>query len=145
MQPFGNLLSTIPMTGDQIKRVLEEQCQPPGGSRPFLFLGVSDGLTYTLDRTVVTDPVTSLQTCTSVSVTDLALNGVAIDPTATYQVTVNNFLVDGGDNFTTFAEVDPSLRVGGGDDLEAFGNYLGTFGPVSDPGIDRVNELFANG
>ena len=140
VQPFGNLLSTIPMTGDQIKRVLEEQCQPAGGSRAFLFLGVSDGLTYTLDRTVDASNVR-----TNVSVTDLALNGVPIDATTTYQVTVNNFLVDGGDNFTTFTEVDPSLRVGGGDDLEAFGNYLGTFGPVSDPGIDRVNELFANG
>jgi len=139
VQPFGNLLTTIPMTGAQLQAVLEEQCQPAGGSRPFLFLGVSEGLTYTLDRTVMNG------VCTSVAVTDLALDGVPVDPAGTYQVTVNNFLVDGGDNFSTFAEVDPSLRVGAGEDLVAFTDYLGEFGPVSDPGIDRVTELFPGG
>ena len=43
-QPFGNTLVTFPMTGAQIVSVLEEQCQPLGSSRPFLHLGVSDGL-----------------------------------------------------------------------------------------------------
>ncbi len=60
VQPFGNLLSTIPMTGDQLKRVLEQQCQPAGSSRPVLFLGVSKGLTYTMDRTVVAGVCTSI-------------------------------------------------------------------------------------
>ncbi|WP_418606534.1 5'-nucleotidase C-terminal domain-containing protein [Georgenia sp. SUBG003] len=45
MQPFGNLLSTIPMTGDQVRRVLEQQCQ----SR-YLHLGVSEGFTYDSPR-----------------------------------------------------------------------------------------------
>ncbi len=43
-QPFGNTLVTYEMTGAQIIDVLEEQCQPAGSSRPFLHLGVSDGL-----------------------------------------------------------------------------------------------------
>jgi 5'-nucleotidase len=140
VQPFGNLLSTIPMTGDQIQRVLEQQCQPAGSSRPVLFLGLSEGLTYTFDRTI-----DAANNCTAVSVTDLALNGTAIDPTTTYQVTVNNFLVDGGDNFSVFAEVDPSLRIGGGVDLDAFIAYLGANSPLPSPGIDRVTEVFAGG
>ncbi len=139
VQPFGNLLSTIPMTGEQVLSVLEEQCQPPGSSRPFLFLGVSDGLTYTLDRTVAGG------NCTSITVTDVRLNGVPLDPQATYQVTVNNFLVDGGDNFATFAEVSADERVGGGEDLAAFTDYLGEFAPVADPGTDRVDEEFDEG
>jgi len=143
VQPFGNLLSTIPMTGSQIVRALEQQCQPPGGSRPFLFLGVSKGLTYTLDRTITL--IGTQQVCTAVSVTNVQLNGVPLDPTASYQVTVNNFLVDGGDNFTVFAEVNPSLRVGGGGDLDAFNGYLGQFSPVAPPGIDRVTEIFPGG
>ncbi len=143
VQPFGNLLSTIPMTGQQVIDVLKQQCQPLGGSRSFLFLGVSEGLTYTLDRTIGTSGTTPL--CTSVSVTNVQLNGVPLDPTATYQVTVNNFLVDGGDNFTVFAQVDPSLRVGGGVDLDALEDYIVAFSPVSPPGIDRVTELFAGG
>ncbi len=41
------------MTGAQIVSVLEEQCQPAGSSRPFLHLGVSDGFTYDLAKTIV--------------------------------------------------------------------------------------------
>jgi 5'-nucleotidase len=68
------------------------------------------------------------------------LNGVALDLAATYMVTVNSFLSDGGDNFSTFDKItDPKLD--GGVDLEALTNYLGTFGPVAPPSTDRVNEL----
>lgn len=135
VQPFGNLLTTIPMSGAQIVDVLEEQCQPAGSSRPFLHLGVSEGFTYTLSRTIVGG------NCTAVSVTDVQLNGVALDPTATYLVTVNNFLVDGGDNFGTFADVPVGDRVGAGIDLDAFVAYIGAEGPLAPPGTDRVNEV----
>jgi 5'-nucleotidase len=137
VQPFGNLLTTIPMTGAQIYSVLEEQCQPAGSSRPFLHLGVSEGFTYDLSRTI-TDGA-----CTDVTVSNVELNDVAVpdDSSTTYSVTVNNFLVDGGDNFATFATIHPSLRVGAGIDLDALIAYLGEFSPVSPPGTDRVNEL----
>jgi 5'-nucleotidase len=98
---------------------------------------VSQGFTYDLQKTI--DAGTG--DCTSVTVSNVMLNGTALDTAATYKVTVNNFLADGGDNFTTFAAVDPSLRVDGGNDLEALINYLGAFGPVAPPSIDRVNEL----
>ena len=133
-QPFGNTLITFPMTGAQIISVLEEQCQPAGSSRPFLHLGVSEGFTYDLAKTIVAG------TCTSVSISNVKLNGVALDPAATYMVTVNNFLADGGDNFTTFGTVT-APRLDGGNDLLALINYLGTFSPVSPPSTGRVNEL----
>ena len=133
-QPFGNTLKTFPMTGAQIVTVLEEQCQPSFASRPFLHLGVSNGFTYDLQKTIVAG------VCTSVTISNVMLNGVALDPTATYNVTVNSFLSDGGDNFGTFDTItDPKLD--GGVDLEALTNYLGTFGPVDPPSTDRVNEL----
>jgi 5'-nucleotidase len=146
VQPFGNLLTTIPMTGAQIVSVLEEQCQPIGSSRPFLHLGVSEGFTYSLARTIEDvpdpdDPAETIAACTAISITDVELDGISIDPAATYFVSVNNFLVDGGDNFGTFADVDPSLRVGAGIDLDALIAYLGEFSPVSAPGTDRVTEL----
>jgi 5'-nucleotidase len=133
-QPFGNTLITFPMTGTQIVSVLEEQCQPAGSSRPFLHLGVSEGFTYDLAKTIVAG------TCTSVSITNVMLNGVPLDPAATYMVTVNNFLADGGDNFATFATIT-APRLDGGNDLLALINYLGTYSPVSPPSTDRVNEL----
>jgi len=132
-QPFGNTLVTFPMTGAQIVSVLEEQCQPSGSSRPFLHLGVSDGFTYDLASTIVAGD------CISVIVSNAQLNGVALNPTATYNVTVNSFLADGGDNFGTFATIT-APRLDGGNDLQALVNYLGTFSPVAPPSTDRVNE-----
>jgi 5'-nucleotidase len=133
-QPFGNTLVTYEMTGAEIVSVLEEQCQPIGSSRPFLHLGVSEGFTYDLAKTI------DAGNCTSVTISNVMLNGVPLDPTATYNVTVNNFLADGGDNFTTFGAIT-TPRLDGGNDLQALINYLGTFSPVSPPSTDRVNEL----
>ena len=133
-QPFGNTLVTFPMTGAQVIAVLEEQCQPAGSSRPFLHLGVSEGVTYDLSTTIVAGD------CTAISVTNVMLGGVALDPAATYDVTVNSFLADGGDNFATFATIT-APRIDGGNDLQALVNYLGTFGPVAPPSTDRVNEV----
>jgi 5'-nucleotidase len=133
-QPFGNTLKTFPMTGAEIVSVLEEQCQPSFASRPFLHLGVSDGFTYDLSKTIAAG------VCTGVSVTNVMLNGVALIPAGTYIVTVNSFLSDGGDNFTTFGTIT-APKLDGGVDLQALANYLGTFGPVDPPSTDRVNEL----
>jgi 5'-nucleotidase len=134
-QPFGNTVVTFPMTGAQVVSVLEEQCQPAGLSRNFLHLGVSDGFTYDLSKTI------SGGDCTGVTIANVMVNGVALDMGATYMVTANKFLADGNDNFTTFAEIDPSLRADGGNDLDALTNYLAAFGPVDPPSTDRVNEL----
>ena len=134
-QPFGNTLLTFTMTGAQIVSVLEEQCQPLGASRPFLHLGVSQGFSYDLEKTIVGGD------CIDVHVSNVMLNGAPLDPAGSYRVTANNFLADGGDNFTTFAAIDAATRTDGGNDLDALVNYLGTFGPVAPPSIDRVNEL----
>jgi 5'-nucleotidase len=122
------------MTGAQIISVLEEQCQPLGSSRPFLHLGVSDGVTYDLAKTIVAGD------CTSVTISNVMLNGAPLDPAASYNVTVNNFLADGGDNFNTLGAVTTS-RLDGGNDLEALANYLAAFSPVAPPSTDRANEL----
>ncbi len=133
-QPFNNQLVTYAMTGAEIISVLEEQCQPIGSSRPFLHLGVSEGFTYDLATTIAAGD------CTSVTISNVKLNGVALDPAAMYNVTVNNFLADGGDNFTTFGTIT-TPRSDGGSDLQALVNYFGAFSPVAPPRTDRVNEL----
>lgn len=130
-QPFGNTLKTFPMTGAQIMSVLQQQCQPAR----FLHLGVSDGVTYDLSKTMVGSA------CTGVTISNLKLNGAPILPGSTYIVTVNSFLADGGDGFSTFGTINPALRLEGGVDLEALANYLAAFSPVAPPSIDRVNEL----
>jgi 5'-nucleotidase len=148
VQPFSNVLMTFPMTGAQIVNVLREQCQPAGSSRPFLHLGVSAGLTYDLAKSFAVidhdnNPNTpGVNSCTSISVTNVRFNGAALDPAATYTVTANQFLADGGDNFRTFRLVDPALRVGGGIDLDTLNAYLGSdLAPIAPPGTNRVTEL----
>lgn len=136
VQPYGNLLSTMPMSGAQIKAALEQQCQPSSMSRPFLHLGVSAGVTYDLQKTIVGG------VCTSVTISNLKLNGVTIADATSYMVTVNNFLADGGDNFPAFALTPVSSRIGGGIDLDATNAYLGSpLAPIAPPGTARVNEL----
>jgi 5'-nucleotidase len=95
---------------------------------------VSQGFTYDLAKTIAGGA------CTSVTISNVRLNGVPLDPGASYMVTVNSFLADGGDNFKTLGEVT-SPRLDGGNDLQAFLNFLGAFSPVSPPATDRVNEL----
>lgn len=133
-QPFNNTMFVLEMTGAQIVSVLEEQCQPGDSSRPVLHLGVSDGFTYDLAIT------TQGGVCTAVEVSNVKLGGTDIDPAATYNVAVNNFLADGGDNFDTFAEVAQGDRKPGPQDIDALNEYLLANSPVEAPGIDRVNE-----
>jgi 5'-nucleotidase len=133
-QPFSNTLVTYEMTGAEIVSVLEEQCQPAGSSRPFLHLGVSDGFTYDLSTTITGDD------CTSITVSNVQLDGAPLDPGGTYDVTVNNFLADGGDNFTTLGTIT-TLRRGGGNDLQALLDYFADSSPIAPPSTDRVNEV----
>ncbi|GAB3600270.1 ExeM/NucH family extracellular endonuclease [Microbacterium tumbae] len=93
VQPFANTLVTLDLTGAQLKSVLEEQWQPDGSSRPFLKLGVSEGLVYTYDPDAARGE----------RITSITLNGTPVDPSATYLVAANSFLAAGGDNFTTLA------------------------------------------
>ncbi|GAA5030472.1 5'-nucleotidase C-terminal domain-containing protein [Microbacterium fluvii] len=92
VQPFANTLVTLSLTGDQIRQVLEQQWQPAAASRPFLKLGVSEGLKYTFDPTAAAGS----------RITSITLDGAALDPDASYGVVVNSFLAAGGDNFGAF-------------------------------------------
>ncbi|MBT2485087.1 MULTISPECIES: ExeM/NucH family extracellular endonuclease [unclassified Microbacterium] len=94
VQPFANTLVTLTLTGDQLKGVLEEQWQPAGSARPFLKLGVSEGLVYTYDPAAAQGS----------RITSITLDGSPIDPQANYTVAANSFLAGGGDNFATFKE-----------------------------------------
>jgi 5'-nucleotidase len=132
VQPFGNLLVTLPMSGAQIETMLEQQCNT---DREFQ-LGVSDGFTYTDTRTHSADGA-----CTSVEASNLELGGEPIVADEDYLVTVNNFLADGGDGFDVFTEIATSDRIGGGGDLEALIAYFEEFSPVTPPGTDRVTEV----
>ncbi|MFP5283370.1 MAG: bifunctional metallophosphatase/5'-nucleotidase, partial [Actinomycetes bacterium] len=127
VQPFGNTLVTMDLTGAQIEQLLEQQGRSTSRDSQLIF-GVSRGFTYTWRDTAGdhVDPAT------------IRLNGAPLDPAATYRVVTNSFLADGGDSFTVFRE--GTNRVGGGDDLEALLAYLGANSPVSPP-EDRITGV----
>ena len=107
MQPFGNSLVTLTLTGAQIDRVLEQQWDGQGTSPKVL--QVSDGLTYTWDP--------AARSGSRVDRASIKIGGVTVDPAASYRVTVNSFLADGGDGFTELR--DGTDRLGGDIDLDA--------------------------
>ncbi len=111
VQPFGNDLVTMTLTGAQLQSLLEAQFGSRSEPR---ILQVSDGLTYryAFDRASNTGKVSSL-----------ALHGKAISPTKRYRVTVNSFLAGGGDTFRVLKE--GTERQSGGPDIDALVSYLG--------------------
>src|SRR4051794_40179031 len=116
VQPFGNTLVNMKLTGAQIKTVLEQQWQPAGAARPFLKLGISKGFLYTYDPTAATGS----------HIKHMWLNGTSIDPAASYSVTVNSFLASGGDNFLELNN-GTQKHDAGQVDLQAFVNYMQQF------------------
>jgi 5'-nucleotidase len=67
------------------------------------------------------------------------IDGVVVDPTASYRVTVNSFLAEGGDNF--FILTQGTDRLGGEVDLDALVTYFGANSPI-DPGPqDRITRV----
>ncbi|MFW5966610.1 MAG: bifunctional metallophosphatase/5'-nucleotidase, partial [Persicimonas sp.] len=105
VQPFGNRLTTITLTGQQIHDALEMQWS---GSHPKV-LQVSEGFSYTWDE--------SRPPGDRIELDSMRLDGEALEADAEYRVTVNSFLASGGDGFSVFKE--GADRRAGEIDLEA--------------------------
>ncbi len=113
VQPFGNSLVTLTLTGAQIKTMLETQFANCLGQTSFdRILQVSAGFSYTW---------TAANACGS-KVSQIAIGGMPVNPTSSYRVTVNSFLADGGDAFAVLAQ--GTQRLGGAVDTDAFEAYL---------------------
>jgi 5'-nucleotidase len=121
VQPFGNSLVTMTLTGAQVDALLEQQFTGGIGT-----LQPSNTITY--DKLVTAGP--------DGHATNIMVNGVPIDPSASYRVTVNSFLADGGDNYTVLR--DGTDRLGGDVDLDALVKYFQAFSPVAPGPQDRI-------
>jgi len=132
VQPFSNIVVTIGLTGAQIVAALEQQwVAVPGAAEKTNVLQVSEGFTYTWDAT---RPIGSRILAETVT-----LDGVVLDPAATYRVAMNNFIADGGDGFSVFkAGTD---RVAGAIDVDAFSTYVGEKSPLAVPAATRTVRL----
>jgi 5'-nucleotidase len=122
VQPFGNSLVTKTMTGDQIRRLLEEQFVGCGGQTVTKILQISSTITYQQNPAATT--------CAA-RIGTITIGGVVLTPTASLRVTMNNFLATGGDGFGVFNEGTASL--GGAQDIDSFAAYLTAAGPAGLP------------
>jgi 5'-nucleotidase len=127
-QPFGNSLVTMSLTGAQIDALLEQQWE--GQTSPRI-LQVSIGFSYEWSASAADGD--------KVDPASIKINGVPIDLGASYRITVNSFLADGGDNFSVLTE--GTDRLGGEVDLDALVTYFGLNSPVPPGPQDRITQL----
>jgi 5''-nucleotidase/2'',3''-cyclic phosphodiesterase and related esterases len=129
VQPFSNVMNVVTMTGDMIKRVLEQQFDNPtvGADK---ILQIPNGFTYSYDRTKPAGQ--------RVDASSIKINGTVVAAATQYRVAMNNFLQAGGDGFTVFKEGTNLL--GGDIDLDAFVAYLTAKAPVGPGPRNRITR-----
>jgi len=112
VQPFGNELVTMTLTGAQIHALLDQQF----GSERVRILSPSAGLAYSYAYDAATHHG-------AIDPRSLRLHGRPIEAAKSYRVTVNSFLAMGGDGFAILKE--GTQRVTGPSDIDAFTAHLG--------------------
>ena len=153
VQPFGNSLVTLSLTTQNIKDFLEEQFAGCLGQSATAtrFALPSGGFKYTWDGSKACGARISNVTLRSGSTTETLVDatGVVQSPARSYRVTVNNFMADGGDGYSTL--VKGTNRLGGAQDIDSLTAYMANFkspkpayAPGSNPadaGTKRINRV----
>jgi 5'-nucleotidase len=136
VQPFGNSLVTKTMTGDMIRRLLQQQFQV--GGTPCNGGTVTSGTrVLQISSTFKYESDPAAATCEG-KIGRMWVNGVEVGPTDSFRVTMNNFLATGGDGFTVFREGTEAL--GGAQDIDALVDYFGANEPdgIAVPPLNRI-------
>ncbi|WP_059441321.1 bifunctional UDP-sugar hydrolase/5'-nucleotidase [Comamonas sp. E6] len=130
VQPFGNTLMVMSLTGEQIRQALEQQFD--SGSNTVnapRILQVSEGFSYRFDRRLPAGR----------RVSELRLNGRLLKMSQRYRVGLQSYLGSGGDNFSIFTQgIDV---VGGMLDLDALAEHVreqSRSGPMALPLKERI-------
>lgn len=127
VQPFGNILRVVRMTGAQVRAALEQQYDED--QKYYLQIA---GLKY-----IYTDQDDQNQPYRVVAMTKD--DGTPLKDDENYHVVINDFLAGGGDSFTAFKDL-PLVGIVG-QDTESFIEYItdmttqGT--PIATPKLDR--------
>ncbi|WP_077034503.1 bifunctional UDP-sugar hydrolase/5'-nucleotidase [Pelomonas sp. KK5] len=133
VQPFGNSLVTMTLTGQQIKNVLEQQFNGCMGQTANRVMQISNGLKYSwkasapacskiVDVVFTPTDVTTVPPQATGAPEYIVAAGVVQNPAKTYRVTVNNFMATGGDGFTVL--IGGTSTLGGAQDIDALTAYL---------------------
>lgn len=128
--PFGNYVVTKKVTGEAILEALELGAstypEPLGG-----FLQVS-GITYTIDASKPSGK----------RISDVKVNGVAIDKKAEYLLATNDFIIAGGDGYTMLADFKVENEFGSIEDVLL--EYLKEKGTINQESANRIKIVGLN-
>jgi 5'-nucleotidase len=139
MQPFGNNLTTITLTGAQLYEMLKQQFCGPSNRRILL---PSATVHYTWDPSLAPAPGTPTPCAsaqTPVVPGSLTIDGIPVENATSYRITVNSFLADGGDSFPVLPT--GTNRVGGVVDIDAFQQYLAANPNLAPPALNRIDVV----
>ena len=129
LQPFGNGLVVVELTGEQLKRLLEQQftddSYAPGARSRLLVPSANFTFDYDLSKPK------------GQRVVAMRIDGKPVNPAASYRITVNNFLASGGDGYSVLTE--GRVIADGGLDLDALEAWLAKGQPV--PKLGRTRNL----
>jgi 5'-nucleotidase len=130
VQPFGNNLVTLDLTGAQLQCLLEQQFTVGRVLYP------SATVSYRVDPAGTTGPAADPCAGSRVVDSSVTIGGTPVVAASTYRITVNNFLAGGGDGFTVLR--GGTNAVTGDIDLDAFVDYLTASPQLSAPALDRI-------
>jgi 5'-nucleotidase len=140
VQPFNNLVTTQTFTGAQLLDVLKDQWCGTNSSPTVLL--PSSTIHYTWDQSIAAGILGKPCAGAANPVSAVKINGADLDPAATYRITTNNFLADGGDDFQ-------SLKLGTDRttlstfDIDSLVKYLAPTlppgSPIGAPALDRIS------
>jgi 5'-nucleotidase len=117
------------MTGDMVRRLLQQQFPGCGGQTTRRILQVSATFRY--------EQIPGAATCEG-KIGRIFVDGVEVGAGDSFRVTMNNFLATGGDGFTVFNEGTDAL--GGAQDIDAFVAAFAAAEPagIAVPPLDRI-------
>lgn len=120
VQPFTNVMNVVSMTGADVLTMFGQQWVDQGSAAKTLQVSAN-----------VSEVVRATGALDENRLVSVAINGVPVDPAATYRVAMNEFLGGGGDGFT-------AIRSGtkvfvGKSDLDVLIAYLGAHSSQASP------------
>jgi 5'-nucleotidase len=138
VQPFNNSVATQTFTGAQLLDVLKDQWCGTNTSQTVLL--PSSSIQYKFSRSVADSILGKPCAGAANPVSEVRIKGALVNSGATYRITTNNFLADGGDDF-------PSLKAGTGRttlpdfDIDSLVRYIKpslTGAAVAPPAFGRI-------
>jgi len=122
IEPFGNTLVALDLTGTELQAALEEGVGNGGELIP------SSGSSYSIDR----------NRAVGSRVSDVIIAGMPLDPAKTYRVTFLNFTANGGDTHDVLKNSKGARTDTGLIDLDALIDYVKSHNPLIPAAPGRI-------